>query len=231
MKSKNNSDIDQEQIELLEYAQSRIKQKKNLYYHFVLFLFISIISLTLNHIFSISNNFSFLSYSWSFWLIFSWFFLFLFHVFNVYVTNRFMSKSWVRKQKSNLIKLQKLTAFGISEIESEISKSSRKSQYKQHVCGCGLSENDIPPKKQSFCKKCQRIYCCWRCFSLSHLLKKKWSLCDASLEREIKSFLAERYSSYILYEPPVNTQNLILWLGPFAFVLILGFFLLRRYIK
>ena len=108
MKSKNNSDIDQEQIELLEYAQSRIKQKKNLYYHFVLFLFISIISLTLNHIFSISNNISFLNYSWSFWLIFSWFFLFLFHVFNVYVTNRFMSKSWVRKQKSNLIKLQKL---------------------------------------------------------------------------------------------------------------------------
>ena len=82
MKSKNNSDIDQEQIELLEYAQSRIKQKKNLYYHFVLFLFISIISLTLNHIFSISNNISFLNYSWSFWLIFSWFFLFLFHVFN-----------------------------------------------------------------------------------------------------------------------------------------------------
>ncbi len=50
-------------------------------------------------------------------------------------------------------------------------------------------------------------------------------------EREIKSFLAERYSSYILYEPPVNTQNLILWLGPFVFVLILGFVLLRRYIK
>ena len=50
-------------------------------------------------------------------------------------------------------------------------------------------------------------------------------------ESDIKSFLAERYSSYILYEPPVNTQNLILWLGPFVFVLILGFVLLRRYIK
>ena len=55
MKSKNNSDIDQEQIELLEYAQSRIKQKKNLYYHFVLFLFISI------------NNNSVLYYSFNIW--------------------------------------------------------------------------------------------------------------------------------------------------------------------
>ena len=148
MKSKNNSDIDQEQIELLEYAQSRIKQKKNLYYHFVLFLFISIISLTLNHIFSISNNISFLNYSWSFWLIFSWFFLFLFHVFNVYVTNRFISKSWVRKQKSNLIKLQKLKIENLkkeAEIESKIKAESeifnKKSQLITIIVAA--AENDV----------------------------------------------------------------------------------------
>ena len=50
-------------------------------------------------------------------------------------------------------------------------------------------------------------------------------------EREIKSFLSERYSSYILYDPPVNTQNILLWLGPFIFIVFLGYFLLRRYIK
>ena len=50
-------------------------------------------------------------------------------------------------------------------------------------------------------------------------------------EKEIKSFLSERYSSYILYDPPVNMQNILLWLGPFIFILFLGYFLLRRYIK
>ena len=50
-------------------------------------------------------------------------------------------------------------------------------------------------------------------------------------EKEIKSFLSERYSSYILYDPPVNMQNILLWLGPFIFILLLGYFLLRRYIK
>ena len=32
MKDKSNSDINQEQIELLENAQKRIRQKKNLYF-------------------------------------------------------------------------------------------------------------------------------------------------------------------------------------------------------
>ena len=50
-------------------------------------------------------------------------------------------------------------------------------------------------------------------------------------EKEIKSFLSERYSSYILYDPPVNMQNILLWLGPFIFIAFLGYFLLRRYIK
>ena len=54
---------------------------------------------------------------------------------------------------------------------------------------------------------------------------------DGKTEKEIKSFLSERYSSYILYDPPVNMQNILLWLGPFIFILFLGYFLLRRYIK
>ena len=50
-------------------------------------------------------------------------------------------------------------------------------------------------------------------------------------ENEIKTFLSDRYSSYILYKPPVNTQNMILWASPFIFILVLGFILVRRYIK
>ena len=50
---------------------------------------------------------------------------------------------------------------------------------------------------------------------------------NGKTETDIKKFLSERYSSYILYEPPINIQNIFLWLGPFLFIIILGFFLLK----
>ena len=124
MQSKNNSDIDHEQIELLEYAQKRIRQKKFLYYHFVLFLFVSAITLSLDYVFNIATDFNLLEYSWSFWVVFSWFFLFIFHVFNVYVTGRFINKSWIKNQKNKLIKIQKLEIENIKakmDVETKIT--------------------------------------------------------------------------------------------------------------
>ena len=123
MQSKNNSDIDHEQIELLEYAQKRIRQKKFLYYHFVLFLFVSAITVSLDHVFNIASDVNLLEYSWSFWVVFSWFFLFIFHVFNVYVTGRFINKSWIKNQKNKLIKIQKLEIENIKakmDVETKI---------------------------------------------------------------------------------------------------------------
>ena len=46
---------------------------------------------------------------------------------------------------------------------------------------------------------------------------------NGKTETDIKEFLSDRYSSYILYEPPVNKQNIFLWLGPFIFIVVLGF--------
>ena len=122
MQSKSSSDINQEQIEQLEYAQKRINQKKYLYYNFVLFLFSSVICLTLDHIFSVFGNVYFLNYSWSFWIIFIWFFALLFHVFNVYVTNKFINNSWVKKQKAKLINLQKMK---IENLKNEMENESK----------------------------------------------------------------------------------------------------------
>ena len=122
MQSKSSSDINQEQIEQLEYAQKRINQKKILYYNFVLFLFASVICLTLDHIFSVFGNVYFLNYSWSFWIIFIWFFALLFHVFNVYVTNKFINNSWVKKQKAKLINLQKMK---IENLKNEMENESK----------------------------------------------------------------------------------------------------------
>ena len=148
MQSKNNSDIDHEQIELLEYAQKRIRQKKFLYYHFVLFLFVSAITVSLDHVFNIASDVNLLEYSWSFWVVFSWFFLFIFHVFNVYVTGRFINKSWIKNQKNKLIKIQKLEIENIkvkmdieTKIKAETDFTNKKIQLVTIIVAA--SENNV----------------------------------------------------------------------------------------
>ena len=148
MLNKSNSEIDNEQIELLEYAQRRIKQKRNLYFHFVFFIFACAISLSLDYLFDVGANLNFLDYSWSFWIVFSWFFLFLFHVFNVYVTKRFLNNSWARNQKNKLIKLQKKEIENIKqkmELESKIKAESELFNKKTQLITIivAASENNI----------------------------------------------------------------------------------------
>ena len=148
MQSKSNSDIDYEQIEQLEYAQKRIKQKKILYYHFVFFIFGCAISLSLDYIFNIGTEFALLGYSWSFWIVFSWFFLFVFHVFKVYVTERFINNRWVKNQKNKLINIQKKEIESIKEkmqleskIKAETELFNKKTQLVTIIVAA--SENNI----------------------------------------------------------------------------------------
>lgn len=44
-------------------------------------------------------------------------------------------------------------------------------------------------------------------------------------EETVKEFMVSRYSEYVLYRPPVTVTTLLLWIGPFLFVLI-GFVVL-----
>jgi len=54
---------------------------------------------------------------------------------------------------------------------------------------------------------------------------------DGKTEREIYTFMADKYGDWIVFKPQVNKQNFILWFLPY-FTLILGgiiiFFLLKR---
>ena len=54
---------------------------------------------------------------------------------------------------------------------------------------------------------------------------------DGKNEEEIKKFLVDRYSSFILYQPPFTYQNILLWLGPFIFLFVLTYFLYKRYFR
>ena len=109
---KKKSPIDVEQHELLEYAQKRIKQKKRLFSHFVIFLIGCVFLILNNKILKYGE-----AYDWFVWAILFWAFLLVLHTFNVFVTHRFMGQDRERRQRERLVELQKKR---ISEIQKEI---------------------------------------------------------------------------------------------------------------
>ena len=114
-KNKKTQTIDIEQHELLENAQTRIKQKKRLYIHFVIFLIGSVFLILANKIFKYGEE-----YNWFIWGIMFWAFLFAIHVFNVLFTQKFMGKDWERQQREILVAKQKKRILEIQkEIETE----------------------------------------------------------------------------------------------------------------
>jgi dihydrofolate reductase len=112
-KKKTTTNIDPEQLELIEKAQKRVKQKKRLYYHFVVFLVGSVFLIIANKVLKYGEK-----YDWFVWVITAWAFLFAIHVFNVFVTHKFMGKDWEQKQRDKLIAKQQAR---ITKLEEEIS--------------------------------------------------------------------------------------------------------------
>ena len=111
-KNKNTSKINIEQHELVENAHKRIKQKKRLYTHFVVFLVGSVFLVLINKILKYGQE-----YDWFLWAITFWAFLFVLHIFNVFITNKFMGKDWERAQREKLVQKQKQR---INELEQEM---------------------------------------------------------------------------------------------------------------
>lgn len=110
--------MEKEQHELYEYARKRIKQKKGLYFHFVLFILGSIFLFIANHflIFGLTAN-------WSVWVITFWLFLFVLHFIKVFITDRFMNKDWEREQINRLVAKQQLK---IEQLQNQIEEDSTK---------------------------------------------------------------------------------------------------------
>ena len=93
--------MERELHEQYEYARRRIKQKKRLYFHFVVFVLGSL-TLFLGHNFLNST----LITEWYLWIITVWLFLFILHFIKVFITDRFMNKDWEREQIDRLVTLQ-----------------------------------------------------------------------------------------------------------------------------
>ena len=110
--------MEKEQHEQYEYARRRLKQKKGLYFHFVLLILGSIFMFLANHfvIFGVLTN-------WAIWVISFWFFLFILHFIKVFITDRFMNKNWERDQIDRLVSKQKQK---IDQLQNQIGEDSTK---------------------------------------------------------------------------------------------------------
>ncbi|WP_114490750.1 2TM domain-containing protein [Candidatus Ulvibacter alkanivorans] len=109
--------IDSEQREQYEYARRRIKQKKRLMRHFIIFLVGSVFLIILNPVLGYGNEF-FIK-DWFVWAILIWAFLFLIHAFNVFIMNKFMGKEWEDRQ---LEKLKAQQADRMSQLQKQVDK-------------------------------------------------------------------------------------------------------------
>ncbi|UFH35946.1 2TM domain-containing protein [Flavobacterium acetivorans] len=106
--------MERDQHELYETARRRIRQKKRLYYHFVLLTLGSLFLFISTKIFNTTVN-----TSWYIWVITLWVFLFILHFIKVFITDRFMNKNWERDQIDRLVALQQKK---INELQSKIAE-------------------------------------------------------------------------------------------------------------
>lgn len=103
--------------ETYEKARKRTKQKRSLYFHFVLFLVGSIFLIVLNQIFHLGEE----EYgSWFVWAIMLWLFFWIIHFANVVFIKRFFGTDWERKETEKLVakhikKVEKLEKKLINE--------------------------------------------------------------------------------------------------------------------
>lgn len=110
--------MEKELHEQYEYARDRIKQKKRLYYHFVLFTLTSVFLIAAVYFLDIEINIH-----WCVWGITLWVFFFVLHFIKVFITNRFMNKYWERDQIDRLVALQQKK---IAQLQSKIEEDNSK---------------------------------------------------------------------------------------------------------
>ena len=122
-KKKQTPSIDKDQLELIENAQKRIKQKKRLYIHFVVFLIGAVFLIIANTVLGIGEDFKIAGINWFVYAILAWLFLFIYHFVNVFITNKFMSKDWEKQQLDRLVAKQQQR---INKLEADLIKDDNK---------------------------------------------------------------------------------------------------------
>ncbi len=90
----------QEQHEVYEKARKRTRQKRRLFWHFVVFLVGSVFLIVLNGLLKVGEE----QYgNWFVWAILVWLFFWILHLGNVYIFDRFFDKDWERRETEKLV--------------------------------------------------------------------------------------------------------------------------------
>lgn len=141
-KTKKTERIDAEQREQYDYARHRVKQKKNLMRHFIVFLVGSVLLIIINPILHYGENF-FIK-DWFIWAILIWTFIFLIHVFNVFVMNKFMDKEWEDRQME---KLKARQAERMAELQKRVDAELPLPKLPAENTIINDPNNPIPPQE------------------------------------------------------------------------------------
>ncbi len=120
-KKKIKPQIDKEQLELIQNAQRRVKQKKRLYYHLVVFLVGALLLVLANVVLGIGKDIKIFELDWFVVAILAWLLLFMYHVINVFVFHKFMGKEWEQQQLDKLVIEQQLR---IEKIKANLIKEA-----------------------------------------------------------------------------------------------------------
>ncbi len=102
--------------ELYEYARKRVKQKKRVYLHFILFFVGSIFLYIINKWLDVRAD-----TNWYLWAITAWAFLFILHFIKVFVTESFINKKWEQEQIEKLVARQERR---IGQLEKKIENNN-----------------------------------------------------------------------------------------------------------
>tara|TARA_B110000259_G_scaffold34296_1_gene38244 strand:- start:19 stop:447 length:429 start_codon:yes stop_codon:yes gene_type:complete len=121
-KNKNEQASSAASREQYQYAHKRIKQKKYLMWHLVLFIASSMLFMILDLVLEIGQKA--LMKNWYLWAIIFWAFVLLIHTLNVFIIHTFMGQKWEDEQ---LEKLKRKQERRISELEKKESN-----EYRQH---------------------------------------------------------------------------------------------------
>jgi len=108
--------MEKPQHELYEYARKRMKQKKRVYFHFILFFVSSIFFYIINKLLDVDPQ-----DDWYLWAITAWAFVFILHFIKVFVTESFINKTWEREQIEKLVARQERR---IDELQKKLDKDN-----------------------------------------------------------------------------------------------------------
>src|SRR5690606_1177151 len=135
------STLDKEQLELFQHAQSRVRQKKRLYLHFILFLIGAVLFIVANLLFNVGKDFRPFGIDWFVFPVVIWFLLLTYHFVNVFITHTFMGKAWEQEQLDKLVAKQEQR---IEKLKQHLSKEENIQAQSQ-----AYSESLAEKKKKS----------------------------------------------------------------------------------